>query len=409
MRSKILKILGFLLGLALIAWAIYPLAEFYFSDFSAFGDWFVGYSFVDYIKNHFALPPASWIYRFKTGVSFFTFYQWFVFYLMQPFAYFFGTALGMEIYSFASLMLFFFFSYLLYYQLSRNFIFSAFLTLILYFSLGVTNALMQSGFITQNAVQPFLPLILWLILLFYKKNDRRLLVLAAIIAGMGLLSHIGIGTFLIFIPTVLVILFWWDEKTKLFSWEKIKNTFTYGLVASLIGISVIMIGVIWKFGGSGRVTCDSATCIASIEGLEKYFNPWSLWVMAGMIGIAVIWSLVRRKNCLKRAIPFLAFLGLIIAYLVSTHYRLTITDSLSTFLWPARTIWAVSLGMGAVAAALFGEIQGEGKWTKYFALGFRALLSLASLGLFYWMVMFKPHDLMPEFERVREKEKKWQD
>jgi len=398
--SKILSLTGNLLALAILGWAIFPLAKFYFSGFSAFGDWFVGYTFADYIKNYFALPPASWIYSLKTGAPFFAFYQWFHFYLMLPLTHLFGTAWGMEIYSFGALMLFYLFSYLLFWELSKSQFFSVFLTIILYYSFGVLNALMGSGFVTQSASQFLLPLILWLIVLFYQKKDKRLLVLAAALAGLALLGHAGISAFLIFTPAGVVLFFWWDEKTKLFSWQKIKDSLTYGLIALLIGLPVILVAITWKFSGGGKSVCQDLTCVARIEGLRQYFNIWSLIVMLTMIGVAIIWSLIQRRNCFKRAVPFLVLLGFIFAYLGATRLKLEIVSALSTVLWPLRTVWVISLGMEAVAAALFGEIKGKKKIALVKIM--RGLLATLSLGLVFWMIILKPYDLLPFFSRRRE-------
>ena len=404
MKSKILlilSILGFFFGLGLLAWAFYPLAKFYFSGFSAFGDWFVGYAYVDYIKEHFALPPVSWLYRFETGAPLFTFYQWFVFYLMQPLAHLFGSALGMEVFSFACLMLFFLFAYLLFWQLSRNPIFSAFLTLILYYSHGVSDALMRAGYITQNATQFFLPLSLWLITIFYQKDNKRFLVLAATFAGLAVLSHVGIGLFLVFAPTALTVFFWWDKKVKLFSWRKVKAALVYLSIAFLIVSSAIITGIFNQAGTVGKAVCDTPTCVASIEILSQYFNPWSLFVLGGIAGIVILWAIIIRRNCFRRTLPFLAILGFIFTYLAVTHFKLALTEGLSTSIWPQRTVWAISLGMGAVAAVLFREIKGKGKLTNYFALGLQVLLSFTTLGLSLWMVTSKPYDLLPEFEKDR--------
>lgn len=398
--SKILSSIGHLVALAILGWAIFPLAKFYFSGLSTFGDWFVGYTFADYIKNHFALPPASWVYSLKTGAPFFTFYQWFHFYLMQPLVHLLGTAWGMETYSFAALLLFYLFSYLLFWELSKNQFFSAFLTVILYYSLGVSEALMRGGFITQNACQFLLPLVLWLIVLFYQKKDKRLLVLAAIFSGLALLGHVGISAFLIFAPTGLALFFWWDEKTKLLSWQKIKDSFVYGLTALLVGLPAVLVAISWKLSGGGKSICQDLTCVARIEGLRQYFNIWSLIVMLAMIGIAIIWSLLQRRNCFKRAIPFFAFLGFIFAYLGATRLKLGIVSALSTVLWPLRTVWVVSLGMEVAAAVLFGEIRGKDKISPL-AKGLRTLLATTAFGLMLWMIIAKPYDLLPLFSRTR--------
>ncbi len=401
--SKVLTLIGHLLALVILTRTVLPLARFYFSGLSTFGDWHAAYTFTDYLKNHFALPPQSWIYSLKTGAPFFTFYQWLHFYLMQPLARVWGSAWGMEIYSFGALVLFYFFSYILFWELSKNQFFSAFLTVILYYTLGVLNALMQSGFIAQNASQFLLPLTLWLITLHYKRRDKRLLVLAAIFSGLALLGHIGISGFLIFAPCSLVLFFWWDEETALFSGQKFKDSLIYCLTALLIGVPAVLVAVPWRFFGSSKSVCRDLICTARLEQLERYFNPWALVVMLAMIGVGVVWSLICRRNCFKKIVPFFAYLGYIFAYLTATHFRLEIVSGISTTLWPVRTIWAISLGMGAVAATLFGEIKrsGEGKGA-FLNKALRGLLAIMSLGLIFWMVILNPYDVLGVLVRNRE-------
>lgn len=403
MKSKRIKIalviIGHLLALGILAWIIYPLTKFYFSGFSAFGDWFAAFTFADYIKNHFSLPPASWVYSLKTGAPLFNFYQWFHFYLMLPFTHLLGTGTGMELYSFITLMLFFLFSYLFYWQLSKNHFFSALLTIVLYFSLGVLDSLLKAGFIAQNATQFMLPLALWLITLFYQQRNRRYLVLAGIVVGLSLMGH-GISSFLIAATTVMVFFFWWGDEVKLFSKQKIIDTLNYILIIFFIGFPAIMMTFTFQFGAAGRATCETDTCVASLKEITPYFNNWSLYIMLAMAGIAVLWSLVNLKLKLKRALPFLALLGFIFIYLASTHYKLAITDAISVILWPMRTVWVISLGMGAVAAALFGEIKASGRMKKV-SWGLIGLLTFASLGLIIWLGITKPGDSLPLFEENR--------
>ncbi|OGD53073.1 hypothetical protein A3J78_01415 [Candidatus Beckwithbacteria bacterium RBG_13_35_6] len=399
LTKKIFNILAHIGALGLLVWIIYPLAKFYFSGFSAFGDYSPAFTFADYIKNHLRFPPASWIYSMKTGTPLFYFYQWFHLYLMVPFTKFFGTGAGMEIYSFITLLLFYLFSYLLYFRLSRNHLVSAFLTTILYFSLGVNESLLRAGFIAQNATQFMLPLSLWLLALFYKRKNKKFLILSGIIVGLSLMGH-GISSFLIAAPAVMAVFFWWDDKVKIFSKEKIINTLSYILVILLVGFPAIMMTLSFQFGSAGKASCENETCVASFKEINPYFNYWSLYIMLAMAGIAFFWSVLNLKNKLKRSLPFLAMLGFIAAYLLSTHYKLKITDSISLILWPCRTVWAISLGMGAVAAALFGAIKSTEKM-KGIALILQISITGICLGLIFWLGFFKPNDQIELFEKNR--------
>src|SRR3990172_2075740 len=170
MRNKYRKILSIgehILAIGGLAAAYWQFAQKYlFASRPSGNDYYVGLNYIEFFHKHLTWPPASWENFWAFGESAIKGYPWFHNYLVQPLAPFMGTAWALEIYSVATLFLFFVFSYLLFYELSKNKLFSFILTFTLLYSRGVFNALPWNGFMGASATQMFLPLTIYLIIRF---------------------------------------------------------------------------------------------------------------------------------------------------------------------------------------------------------------------------------------------------
>lgn len=356
--KKIISIVKHFLVLAVLALAYWPFAQRYlFADFPSGNDYYVGLNYVEFFRKYLTWPPASWENFWYSGEPAIKGYPWLHFYLMQPLAHFFGSAWAMEIYSVAALFLFFVFSYFLFWELSKNKLFSLVLTFLLLNSRGVFNALPWNGFIVGSATQMFLPLTIYLVVRFWRTKKRKFLLLAGLAAGLAIMGHPLTGGFFVVIPSLILLLFWKDETVNFWSIKKIGYCFSFSLVALLVASPVF-----YSLGGyfldklSGG-QCHSMACWGDIPVLIRSVNPLLYALLIILIGLGFALRLFRKKFDLRLSLIFLIPLVFLLGFF--TAAKLDLISSLSITIWPERVTWAAAFFLAGLCATMLGSFFPE--------------------------------------------------
>lgn len=356
--KKVFSIAQHLLVLVILGWLFWPFAQKYlFASHPSGNDYYVGLNYVEFFHKYLAWPPASWENFWYSGEPAIRGYPWLYFYLMQPLAHFFGSAWAMEIYSVVALFLFFVFSYFLFWELSKNKLFSLVLTFLLLNSRGLFNALPWNGFIVGSATQMFLPLVVYLVIRFWRTKKQKFLLFAGLMAGLAIMGHPLTGGFFVVIPSLILLLFWKDEAVNFWSIKKIGYCFSFGLVALLVA-SPVFYSLISFFSdklSSGR--CQSEACWGDIPVLIRSINPLLYALFIILIGLGLILKIFRKKFELRLSLIFLIPLVFLLGFF--TAAKLDLISSLSITVWPERVTWTAAFFLASLCATMLGSFFPE--------------------------------------------------
>lgn len=357
MKNKYRKVLSIgehILALGVLAAVYWQFAQKYlFASRPSGNDYYVGLNYVEFFHKHLAWPPASWENFWAFGEPAIKGYPWLHNYLVQPLVLFMGTAWALEIYSVATLFLFFVFSYVLFYELSRNKLFSFILTFLLLYSRGVYNALPWNGFMGGSATQMFLPITIYLIIRFWRTGKRKFLIFAGLMSGLAIMGHPLTGGFFIVIPSVILLLFWKDETVNFWQRKKIGYIFTFGLVVMATS-SPGLYSMISLFGDklSGG-QCHNLICWGDIPRLTGDINPLFYVLIIILVGLRFALRFFNKKSEVRLSLIFA--LPLLYLFLFLAAEKLELLNSLSITIWPERVTWVVALFLGCFLATLPGS------------------------------------------------------
>lgn len=386
--KRIVSIIGHLLMIGIIFYFLWPILNLYLtSDHPVGSDYYNSLTYVNFFHETLRLPVTSWEYFWYRGLPTVNAYPWFHFYLIQPFVHFTDIFFGMELYSVATLFLFFLFSYLLFFEISRSRVFALFLTVILIYSKGVFVSLFQSGFINSSGDQFFLPAALYFATLFLKRGNKKFLLLSGTMIGLALLGHQMVGGFLIGLPVALFLL----------ASRRIKETVLLTLISVFVGSLALYttFNHLRTLGGTAIcTTCDFN--LSQIKDLPNILSPVLL------LFFGTVWLISKRKpikDSLFLLSSFIVF-SFITWLVISVIYEIPPFSLFSGPLWPHRVVWVWSLGAGILIAALFLEIKEAFNFlkSKFTWLGISGLIFVASLGIGF----LKPSFLVPNFENFRQ-------
>src|SRR4030042_4735010 len=155
----ILSLLLHLGSIVLVLYFVWPILTLYYNQKPAVGiDLFVSVDFVTYIRDHFNWPWASWKYIWYGGTPLVQTYPLLHFYLIQPLLHWFSAVQAVQVYVLSSTVLFFIFSYLLFYAVSKSRGLAIVLTVATAYSFNLWSALYWAGSIPYIATIFLLPL-----------------------------------------------------------------------------------------------------------------------------------------------------------------------------------------------------------------------------------------------------------
>lgn len=361
------------LGVILYFWL--PIARHYYYANPPLGADFLQYpTFVAYIRDHLQIPPMSWKYIWFSGNPLIIDYAWLHFYLTLPFTIFLPAVKASLMYINLSIFAYFFFSYLLFYQLSKSRFVSMALAISLVSSISTYKTLFDGGVATSVASKMFLPLVLFLLLKYFQNKNGRYLLLAGLVAGLSSLAHVGAYMVFVLAPALIFLLFYKDNQTRLVDFSKIKQAFILVITSLFVGAPTFypMVQFLFERPGAGGLG-EIKTYEGAFAGILEFTNPM-LFALFAILMILVI--IFRRAKNAPQIISFFA----LTAYLLFSWFLLLIgRHPLGQAMGPDRLYFALSLflasGIAVFWHALFPFPQ-EGWRTK------KILLPLLSLGIF---------------------------
>lgn len=359
-----------LLAVLAIFWAIVPFAKWYLSRSPAIGvDLYNSITYVSYQLRHFSLPFNSFKDLTFSGFPLISDTPQLAFYLMIPFAVFYGSGLGVQLFAIFSLFLLIFGCYLLFFKLTANFGISIFLAVLVLLSVNIYGDLTWAGSIPYFFSQALFPLGLFLGVRYFEEANIKNLILLGAFAGVGFLIHpLSILAFLL--PAVLLFII----AGGIYGGHKVVRIFKHLVFFSLIFFlcSFIITGryildpslivnalrpakiVTIAAPSSGQSTDLSAVLShykAQIPRLYKDTNPLIFYTGA-LGGIFFVLAFIFSK---QRKSSLLSLVFGLIAIWCAAHPILNLSGRLGIFIHdPYRAFWQFSVAMAALAACLLG-------------------------------------------------------
>ncbi len=227
-----------------VVYFAWPILSLYWNQKPAVGiDLFLSVDFVTYIRDHLTLPVFSWKYIWYSGTPLAQTYPFLHFYLMQPLLLIFSAVEAVQVYVIGSYILYFVFSYLLFFQIGRSRCLAAVLSVATAYSYNLWSPLYWSGSIPYAATMFLLPLTLYLIGLAYQSGNNKYIYFAGLLSGIFILGHPQ--SFIAYtVPlSSLMILFYWSKKVKILSKGKFISFLFYGLIILSVGYPFAGVGL----------------------------------------------------------------------------------------------------------------------------------------------------------------------
>lgn len=399
---------------AVVVYFVWPILILYWNQKPAVGiDLFLSVDFVTYIHSHLGWP-WSWKYIWYGGTPLTQTYPLLHFYLIQPLLHFFSAVQAVQVYVLATYVIFFIFSYLLFYSLSKSRALSSLLAVGCAYSFNLWSQLYWAGSIPYTATLFLLPLSLFLIHRGYESRNKKFIYLSALLNGLFLLGHpqsfIGYT-----VPLAsILILFFWDEKTKILQWKKFFTLFVYGIIIFFAGFPIDGTGVVVlegfskifnslfagpskiaqgpsvNFAASTSGTLDPVQRMVDIYTRSNHIFFWALGVslVISAITLLLVLPLKRRiSQDIKLLLPFSLMLLYLLIFIFSFAKGLNpIAGGWYRVFWPTMII------LGSLVAILwriatnnieiiFENISGKSSIFRVFLMvlaGFVGLIVLAS-------------------------------
>lgn len=343
-KIKSHKLLSAIIHILMVAGFLYlwlPVARFFYNSFPPLGnDYYQFTSYLHSLTESFRLPPLSWRGAWFMGQPLIFDHPWLHVYAAFPLVKILGLINGANFYSLFTLFLFFFFTYLAAYQISKNKLLAGLLTGGLVWVNSIYAALYSGGNTSFSSTLFFLPLLVFLIIKYYQSGQRLYFYLACLGQGLAFLGHPGTALFFILLPTASVLFFYSDDKVKFFSWRKFKDLFVYIISAALIGGPLLfaLIKLYLELVSFGKETGEGKQVADTFTLMVRFLNPWIfLPLVASLIG--AIFS-QRFWFKVKMFFPFL----LTFIYIFSLEWLYYIgKNPLRGNILPTRTYWLISL------------------------------------------------------------------
>lgn len=371
-----------LLALAIIYIIIQPIVQWYLTKIPSLGvDLYYTATYVAYHMQHFSLPFNSFKDIWFGGYPLFRDIFQLHFYLILPFSKYLGLIEGIQTYVMVSLFLLAVFSYLLFYQLSRNIFLSLVLVVAVLYSPNIYGAATWGGSLPYFATQMFFPLTLLLLARYQIDRQKRWFLAASFFSGLGALGHpLPIYTY-IFPAAFLMIFFWLKQGIKYGLFPRIKDFLLFSTITILIALRIFypiisntflglihgdIIGVFQVgIGASGPAqTALSPATSGYYQGLAKtlYTDTSNLLFILLVVGILLsiisfFFELVKGTwedlfSNLKTSFGQILPLLLIVLYIVLHVYANAFGHTLLFQGW-YRQFWAFPIALGALVAVIW--------------------------------------------------------
>lgn len=367
------------LGLMILYYAFDPIAQWYLKQLPIRGiDVYLSASYVQFLKDYLIPRFASWKYFWYAGVPLARDYPSLYFYLMIPLTNAYGLIKGIQIFAIGGLFVLVGASFLLYYELSKNHAFSLLLAVATLYSVNLYRALIWAGGIPFWTTQAFLPIVLYCIVRFLNTENKRWVILGALVTSIGLMGHQQ-GFVNVIYPAALSFLFFWKgTRISFFAKEKFKIIFLYialSVLVSLptihqfINISDILNTTLSALQGKqaentvSTATTNEAARITQLQvkawTREQFFPAFTdthpfLWYASGGLFVIFLLLFAVRKHKLREFLHFLPpalFLGFELLYIFIFSRGISLYHGG----W-YKVYWPVPVAVGILAAWLWGSI-----------------------------------------------------
>jgi len=360
-----------LLGLIFIAW--WPLGRvFYQADIPIGNDTINFVYYVDYLRDNLAFPVLGWKYQAFEGMPLLLDQSWLNFYLVQPLIHFLGIFLAIKAYVLFFFFLFFVFAYLLFYEISGNLLLSAGLTLLLARTGAVYLPLYSSGVVLSSISHTFYAMMLYFLVRFAKRNEKKSLYLAALALSLSVYTHPGIAAVVLFAAALFFFIFYSTGQLSLMAFKKKFSSafiffFLFGLVSSL-GLFPYLYSRFTE-GGLKTFEFNFSSSQITFSLLRNSLNP----VIFLAAGIALIFGLLFINRLNRLVWPFLVIFVYLLVFLWTLYVG---RNPLGGFMFPHRLYWALVLTGLAIVALLVSPSGREnfGKTKRLIHYGFTYVL-----------------------------------
>lgn len=333
------------------------------------GDYFNALTYIVHLSRSLPNPLSGWLSFWNEGSSVIGGYPFMPFYLVTYLAKYFAPSVAMNYFSFATLALFFIFSLLLFWQVSKNWILSIGLLLILATTHATFYQLTVGGFIASASAQMYLPLILFFIFRFGETNKEKSLILGSIVSGISLVHQAPSTILMAFLPSLLVLVFQRQKAIR----AKLLNVAVFTLISLSIGSVGLYGAIIQTFLGSGTSLCTSPQCWGDYPThLERWLSPISAILAAIFTLAAIILKLFEKKTKLLSTLPSLAALFYFVGFASLAYFKLI--DGVANVIFPTRVFWAFNLFLLLVAASAFKLVQNYSVKIGYFVASVTTLV-----------------------------------
>jgi len=429
-----LSFISHLVAIGLVIYFAWPVAKWYLDKLPVRGvDVYLSASYVSHLLKNFAFRFNGWKEFWFSGVPYAKDYPSFYFYLMIPFAKYFGLIRGIQMFAMVGLFTFAAFSYLLYHELSKNRILAIILTLATIFSANFYRALIWAGGIPFWTTQALFPIVIFLIIKYCQTKNSKWFYLSALASGLGIMGHPQ-NFFNVILPSAFAILLFYRPAELAFSFKnRILDVVKLGGLSYLISLPlitqwlpignlvVVLTGLIntvisplskqTPASTGGSVAPEST--LSDIEAWTRFQFQyvWSdtnklLWYLLLLSFGLLVLSIILRRERLKAIlyfIPFGAIVGLTIGsvFLYSRGIDFYVTGWYKAF-------WPVLVGTATLTAFLWGEAGGffserefwQKRWARVLRWVGSIVVGLALIGVGYYFLQEASKETVRRLEEL---------
>jgi hypothetical protein len=297
------------------------------------------------------LLPQKWLYHWFSGQPLAFDYPHLHLYLILPLVKKLGIIQAQNYYALGSLVAYAVFAFFLFRQLSQNVIFSGLLSVGVAYSASLYPALTTIGSVTFFATQVFLPLSLYFLAKWRPQEGQKerqgpkakFFYLSSIFTGLSLFGHTT-ASILFILPVTALVVFSFESQ------NKVKKTFLYLLLSSLVGI-----GGLFPYLGSLLRGLFGEGWEANFTGfpnkgdfLKNFGGTHPLLLLAFTFWLIV--AILKKRffrNPYWRALAYLFFFNLLLFLNLNPF-----TGNVST-----RSLWVFPLILGALSAFFYNQFQ----------------------------------------------------
>lgn len=372
MFKLIAKLCFHLLAICFLVYLTQLFSPWYLGKVPAIGvDLYNSVTHATYHQDYLSFPFNSYKDFWYTGYPVMRDFPQLSYYAMVPFVAHFGGPIGVQVFALVSLGLLLIFSYLLFYELSKNFGLSFFLAILILLSVNTYGSLAWAGSIPYFASQPFFPLGLLFGVMYLKKPKIKYLCLMALVSGIGILTH-PLAMVAYLIPSLLLLIIAGGIGARFGLLRIIKHlflfivgfilasfTYTYDFFYAILFFRIVPSVIQTSSSGEvGNVTPGAQAIVDFYKGqIAKIYTDTDerIFYMLGIVFVLFIVGLVFAR---KRKPALFVFPILFIAVYTALHPALNLSGVISIFKHdPYRAFWQFPIAAATVVASLWGFFQ----------------------------------------------------